>query len=192
MSVSSRESPVHLATFDTNVGNMPDCGGALGPSCRHGHTGRLRKRFKVVYAIVATLAVYQLCISSVSTADARSAAQRRAFLAGALALLLPLLFLPWGAKEGFWVRRERHPHLLVRRLPGCRLLSDMRMAPALQLHSCESKPSPTTSAAIRRMLGSRLGIAQLASTPCPLIDVKRVLTFYAAQAHLHSTAQIVT
>jgi len=82
--------------------------------CReNGCAGRLRKRFKVVYAIVATLAVYQLCISGVSTADARSAAARRAFLAGALALLLPLVLLPWGAKEGFWVRRARHPHTQV-------------------------------------------------------------------------------
>ena len=89
-----------------------------------GHAGRLRKRFKVAYAIVATLAVYQLCVSGISAADARSAAQRRAFLAGALALLLPLVFLPFGAKEGFWVRRSGRPDAQVRITPDIRQHKD--------------------------------------------------------------------
>ena len=97
------------------------------PRRQYGCAGRLRKRFKVVYAIVATLAVYQLCISGASAADGRSAAQRHAFLAGALALLLPLVFLPWGAKEGFWVRRARHPHLRVGPLRTYRASLDASM-----------------------------------------------------------------
>lgn len=51
---------------------------------------------------VLLLAFYQLCTSAVSASDERSHAERLAFTAGTLALVLPLLALPLRSGGLLW------------------------------------------------------------------------------------------